>query len=272
MKDSKKEILDILKLLSKHSKAYIVGGYLRDLFLGIEPKDCDFSCALPLKKTIEIFSELPNCEIKIISEKLNIVKIKINDFNFEIARMREDLKYYSNRKDLDFTFTDDIKKDLLRRDFTVNSFAFDGKNLFYLNEKSISDLKNKNLSFIGNCETKIKEDPFRILRLFRFFSEKSFKTIDEENLKTIKKYKNLIWTLPVEMINSEFIKIIKGKNYLNTFKLINSIELFNDNFFIGDYEETYQERLKSLFKNSDLSLLKKLNFSKKILKKLEVIN
>lgn len=269
MKYSEKQILNIL---AAHSKAYIVGGFIRDKLLGLEPKDCDFTCSLPINKMIEIFSEIPNSEIKIISEKLNIIKIKIEGKSFEIARMREDIKYYSNRKELDFSFTDNIIKDLKRRDFTVNAIAFDGEKYYYINRKAQEDLENRELSFIGDCRVKIEEDPYRILRMFRIFSEKSFKKIDEDNLKIIAEKKELIWKLPIEMISSEFIKTIKGENYLNTFKIINSIKLFDEVFFIDEYVEDYKDRLKSLFKNSDLSLLKKLNFSKKILLKLKTCN
>lgn len=260
-------IKEILEKVPKTKKIYVVGGYIRDSLLKIIPKDCDFTTNLSLIEMLSIFSEY---EIRIISEKLEIIELKIEQDRFEIARMREDKKYYNNRKNFDFNFVDDIYLDLKRRDFTVNSFAYNGNELFYLDEKYLKDIKNKNLKFIGNTKIRIEEDPLRILRLFRIFSEKSFVSINENDLKIISEHKNLIFSLSKEMIQKELISIIKGDNYLNTFKYINNINLLDENFYIGNFYNAYNDRLCSLFKFSDLTLLKKLDFSKKILKKIEM--
>ncbi len=71
------------------------------------------------------------------------------------------------------------------------------------------------------------------------------------------------------MIQEEFIRIVKGKNYLETFKYINQVELFDEKFYIGNSQETYNKKMQSLFKSSDLKLLKKLNFSEKIIQKIK---
>lgn len=260
-------IKEILEKVPKTKKIYVVGGYIRDNLLKIIPKDCDFTTNLSLVEMLSIFSEY---EIRIISEKLEIIELKIEQDRFEIARMREDKKYYNNRKNFDFNFVDDIYLDLKRRDFTVNSFAYNGNELFYLDEKYLKDIKNKNLKFIGNTKIRIEEDPLRILRLFRIFSEKSFVSINENDLKIISEHKNLIFSLSKEMIQKELISIIKGDNYLNAFKYINNINLLDENFYIGNFYNAYNDRLCSLFKFSDLTLLKKLDFSKKILKKIEM--
>lgn len=256
---------EIFQILKENSKAYIVGGYIRDRLLGLEPKDCDFCTNLSIDEISKLFSDKRKFNLRLISEKLNVVQLKYKEKNYEIARIRKDLKYYSSRKDFDFIFIDDIEVDLLRRDFTINSIAYDGENLIYPDEESFQDIKKKKIRFIGESKKRILEDPFRILRLFRFFSEKSLLEIDNSALEAIEKHKNLIWTLAKEMIQKEFIAIIKGQNYLNTFYYLNKIHMFDEEFNVSEYKENYEERLKELFKNSDLNLLKKLNFSKKII-------
>lgn len=263
------DIDEVFRLLKQNSKAYIVGGYVRDRLLGIEPKDCDFCTTLSLDEIFKLFSDKEKFHLSIISEALNIVQLKYKEKNYEIARLRKDLKYYGNRKDFDFIFVDDIETDLLRRDFTINSIAYDGKSLIYTDEENLKDIEIKKICFIGQVEKRILEDPFRILRLFRFFSEKTLLEIDNSALEAIGKHKNLIWTLPKEMIQKEFIAIIKGKNYLNTFYYINKIKIFDEEFNLSEYKESYEERLRELFKNSDLSLLEKLNFSKKMIIKIK---
>lgn len=263
------DIDEVFQLLKQNSKAYIVGGYVRDRLLGIEPKDCDFCTTLSLDEIFKLFSDKEKFHLSIISEALNIVKLRYKKKNYEIARLRKDLEYYSNRKDFDFIFVDDIEKDLPRRDFTINSIAYDGENLIYTDEENLKDIERREIRFVGEAEKRILEDPFRMLRLFRFFSEKSLLEIDNAALEAINKHKNLIWTLPKEMINKEFIAIIKGENYLNTFYYINKVKLFDEEFNITDYKESYEERLRELFRNSDLSLLEKLNFSKKMIIKIK---
>ena len=115
------DITEIFQILKQNSKAYIVGGYVRDRLLGLEPKDCDFCTNLSLSEILKLFSDKKRFQLKIISEKLNIIQLKFNKKTYEIARLRQDLKYYSNRKNFDFIFVDDIEIDLLRRDFTINS-------------------------------------------------------------------------------------------------------------------------------------------------------
>ncbi|WP_022819528.1 CCA tRNA nucleotidyltransferase [Fusobacterium russii] len=264
-----KDIDEVFQLLKQNSKAYIVGGYVRDRLLGIEPKDCDFCTTLSLDEIFKLFSDKEKFHLSIISEALNIVKLRYKKKNYEIARLRKDLEYYSNRKDFDFIFVDDIEKDLPRRDFTINSIAYDGENLIYTDEENLKDIERREIRFVGEAGKRILEDPFRMLRLFRFFSEKSLLEIDNAALEAINKHKNLIWTLPKEMINKEFIAIIKGENYLNTFYYINKVKLFDEEFNITDYKESYEERLRELFRNSDLSLLEKLNFSKKMIIKIK---
>lgn len=260
---------EIFQILKQNSKAYIVGGYIRDRLLGLEPKDCDLCSTLSLDEIFKLFSDKKKFNLRLVSEKLNIVQLKYKEKNYEIARLRQDLKYYDNRKDFDFIFVDDIETDLLRRDFTINSIAYDGENLIYTDEKNLKDIEIRKICFIGQAEKRILEDPFRMLRLFRFFSEKSLLKIDNAALEAIKKHKDLIWTLPKEMIYKELIATIKGENYLKSFYYINKVGMFAEEFNISDYKENYEERLIELFKNSDLNLLRKLNFSKKIIMKIK---
>lgn len=259
----------ILKKLQGKGLSYIVGGYIRDKLLDLEPKDCDYATILSLEEMIDIFSDKNKFEIRIISEKLNILEIKYNTKKYQIARLREDLTYYNNRKNFDFNFTNEIEKDLLRRDFTINAFAYDSENLFYIDEKCLKDIQDKKIKFLGDTNKRIKEDPFRILRFFRFFSEKNLEKVCVEDLNIIRNNKELIWTLPLEMIQSELIKIIKGNNYLASFHYINELKLFETTFYINEYKKDYDERIKEIFKYTDKNFLKKLNFSKKLIKKLE---
>ncbi|MDO4690658.1 MAG: hypothetical protein Q4A58_05115 [Fusobacterium sp.] len=262
----------IFKILKEKSKAYIVGGYIRDKLLELQPKDCDFSTNLSLLEILDLFSDKKLFSTRVVSEKLNIVEIKFNNKKFEIARLREDLEYYGKRKDFSFNFIDNIEMDLLRRDFTINSLAYDGENLIFADPKSLIDINERKIRFMGEAKKRILEDPFRMLRMFRFFSEKSLLKIDEQALEATKNSKDMIWNLSTEMLREEFIKIVKGRNYLMTFKYINDIDFFNQKFYLSSYQEKYENRIKELFKNSNFKLLEELNFSKKTIEKIKNYN
>ena len=213
----------ILNLLKEEGQGYIVGGFVRDIFLGLDPKDCDFVTDIEYERLKEIFK---NFKPKEMGKHFGIIQIKIGGTPYEIAKMREDIGIPLDRKVQKVEFTKNIYDDLKRRDFTINAIAYDGEK-FYFGEKSKEDIENKVLRFVGDCTQRIKEDPLRILRYFRFLATKDLKyfleTIDE-----IKKSKNLIQNLSAERIRDEFSKIITGKNAYKVLKLMSENKILEE--------------------------------------------
>ena len=213
----------ILNLLKEEGQGYIVGGFVRDIFLGLDPKDCDFVTDIEYERLKEIFK---NFKPKEMGKHFGIIQIKIGGTPYEIAKMREDIGIPLDRKVQKVEFTKNIYDDLKRRDFTINAIAYDGEK-FYFGENSKEDIENKVLRFVGDCTQRIKEDPLRILRYFRFLATKDLKyfleTIDE-----IKKSKNLIQNLSAERIRDEFSKIITGKNAYKVLKLMSENKILEE--------------------------------------------
>ena len=213
----------ILNLLKEEGQGYIVGGFVRDIFLGLNPKDCDFVTDIEYERLKEIFKKFKPKEM---GKHFGIIQIKIGGTPYEIAKMREDIGIPLDRKVQKVEFTKNIYDDLKRRDFTINAIAYDGEK-FYFGEKSKEDIENKVLRFVGDCTQRIKEDPLRILRYFRFLATKDLKyfleTIDE-----IKKSKNLIQNLSAERIRDEFSKIITGKNAYKVLKLMSENKILEE--------------------------------------------
>ena len=213
----------ILNLLKEEGQGYIVGGFVRDIFLGLNPKDCDFVTDIEYERLKEIFK---NFKPKEMGKHFGIIQIKIGGTPYEIAKMREDIGIPLDRKVQKVEFTKNIYDDLKRRDFTINAIAYDGEK-FYFGENSKEDIENKVLRFVGDCTQRIKEDPLRILRYFRFLATKDLKyfleTIDE-----IKKSKNLIQNLSAERIRDEFSKIITGKNAYKVLKLMSENKILEE--------------------------------------------
>ena len=213
----------ILNLLKEEGQGYIVGGFVRDIFLGLNPKDCDFVTDIEYERLKEIFK---NFKPKEMGKHFGIIQIKIGGTPYEIAKMREDIGIPLDRKVQKVEFTKNIYDDLKRRDFTINAIAYDGEK-FYFGENSKEDIENKVLRFVGDCTQRIKEDPLRILRYFRFLATKDLKYFPE-TIDEIKKSKNLIQNLSAERIRDEFSKIITGKNAYKVLKLMSENKILEE--------------------------------------------
>lgn len=255
-------LLQFINNLKLYGDVYIVGGYLRDKFFNIESKDIDLTTNIDFN---QLKSLLKNYDYKIISDKFQILSLKLQGITIEIARMRSDISYGQNRNSVIFEFTSNIYLDIKRRDFTINSLMFDGT--FFLSYKdTLKDLANKNLRAIEDANTKFKEDPYRILRGLRLFSEKNLKSIDKITKISMQKNAHLVRNLSKDIIKKELIKIINGKNYLNTLKMLNELNIFKYDFNVNEYKEKYEDRILDIFNQKNLNILVELNFSKKIIK------
>lgn len=262
-----KDIVKILKILKSHGQGYIVGGYIRDKLLGLNPKDCDFLTDIEYPKLLEIFKDFSPKEV---GKHFGIIMIKFNGKHYEIAKMREDIGTPTDRKKQKVSYTQDISIDLKRRDFTINAIAYDGERFFSL-EDSFSDIRNRNLRFIGDIKKRILEDPLRILRAFRFLSTKDLNR--KFSLEIILENIELLNTLSIERIREEFHKIIMGKN-LSVLKMMNEAGFFKgksitDEFIceISAIEPDLEKRLMFFYLKLNYSLeeIKKFNYGKKFL-------
>ena len=131
------KILDILHN-NKH-ESYIVGGYVRDKLLNRESNDIDICTSATPKEIMELF---PNTS----SPNYGSINISYKNTNFDITTFRRDIKYQDNRLPIEIQYIKSIKQDLLRRDFTINTFCInkDGKVKDYLN--ATKDYKNSRKS------------------------------------------------------------------------------------------------------------------------------
>lgn len=248
----------ILNLLKEEGQGYIVGGFVRDIFLGLDPKDCDFVTDIEYERLKEIFK---NFKPKEMGKHFGIIQIKMDGIPYEIAKLREDIGTPLDRKTQKVEFTKNIYDDLKRRDFTINAIAYDGEK-FYFGEKSKEDIENKILRFVGDCTQRIKEDPLRILRYFRFLATKDLKFF-QETIEEIKKSKNLIQNLSAERIRDEFSKIITGKNAYKVLKLMSENKILEE--IIPEWSKTIgfdQKNIHHIYTVDD-HILKSLEITSK---------
>lgn len=234
--------IEILNKLNKYGKGYIVGGAIRDILLGLKPKDVDFATNLPYETLKTLFSEYTPKET---GKSFGVLRIRINDIDYEIAKFREDI-YGKEEK---VTFVDEIKNDLARRDFTINAMAYnevEGIVDLYNGQK---DIENRIINFVGSAEERIIEDPLRVLRAFRFMSRLNF-SLSENTIEAIKNQKFLLKNIPEERITIEFSKLLLGKNIRNTLILMKDTGLLE--LIIPEFKATYDFNQCNPHHNLDL--------------------
>ncbi len=212
--------IKILNILAKFGyKAYIVGGYPRDLYLKRSSSDIDICTDATPKDIINIFDEVITTNSEYGSIIISFEKIK-----FEITTFRIEEKYIDFRRPSKITYTENLEDDLKRRDFTINTLCIDkdGNQIDLLNAKS--DLDNKIIRMVGNPKIKLKEDALRILRAIRFATILDFEL--EPVLKVyIKKYASLVKKISKERQKEELDIIFSSSNKEYGIKLLNELKL-----------------------------------------------
>lgn len=158
-------------------EAYIIGGAVRDLFLGNRPKDFDLATNATPEK-IASFPEFEHARYDAAAQAYGVTRVKFvhNGYisELEIATFRKDLEAQKGRKLTKVAFAD-LEEDVLRRDFTINALALDPSINFVIDfADGIDDLEQKVIRFIGKPGERIIEDPLRVMRAIRFKNHLGF--------------------------------------------------------------------------------------------------
>ena len=216
-----KDVIWVCEELSKKGfESYLVGGCVRDLIISREPKDWDIATNATPEQIITIFGE----EDTIYENKFGTVGIKIRkkielegetkeetDI-IEVTTYRKEFEYEDFRRPNKVEWGKNIEEDLERRDFAMNSIAYDPiKDILKDPYKGQEDIQNKTISCVGDAEMRFNEDALRMLRAIRFSSELEF-IISSETFNAIFKLAKNLEHISKERIRDEFIKIIMSKN------------------------------------------------------------
>ena len=197
--------LKILQKIEEYGyKAYIVGGFVRDYLLGNKSPDVDITTNATPKDIKNIF---PNSFVP--TELYGSITVISDKIRFEITTFRKEYSYTHNRRPLEIEYINSLYDDLVRRDFTINTFCIDssGKVIDLLNVRS--DLDNKIIKTVHNSKLSFTEDSLRILRAIRFATTLNFDIdIDTKNaIFECKKYlsnisysrKRYLWVIMLNM-------------------------------------------------------------------------
>ena len=192
----------------------MVGGAVRDQLLGLPAKDYDLCTDATPETVMSLFNKVIPTGIK-----HGTVTILFRKSPYEITTFRIDGEYSDGRRPDKIHYTDDLHEDLVRRDFTINSIAYDITNRKLIDPNGgQKDLKAKCIRAIGVPEERFNEDGLRSIRACRFASQLNF-TVLPETISGIKHCLHNIPELSKERIYDEFIKIIQSSKPSISFEL-----------------------------------------------------
>lgn len=190
-------VLDTLE--KKYPASYFVGGFVRDTLLDREVKDIDIATiATPQQVT-----EALGVQFDIDNQDQNFGVVRVNNA-IEITTFR--VETYANSRYPKVAFVDSMEADSLRRDFTINSLYMSGGGEVLDFHGGVADIGAGLIKFIGYPETRIQEDPLRIIRAIRFALQLNF-LLDKTTAQAINKNFSLIETLKPQQIAEEVKKL-----------------------------------------------------------------
>ncbi len=218
----------IAKFLENKAEIYIVGGACRDLMLGREVNDWDFTTNLPPEEMKKLFPK--NSFYNNNFGTLSI--LGKDDEIFEVTTFRTERGYSDGRHPDEVKWGKTLKEDLERRDFTINAIAIKMSDVssqisvidLFEGQK---DLDNKLVRTVGNPDDRFKEDALRLIRAVRIAGQLGF-NIEEKTLKSIQKNASLIQNIAGERIRDEIFKILISDKPSNGINLLRESGLIQE--------------------------------------------
>ena len=205
----------------------IVGGAVRDLVLGREPKDIDFATdALPQ----QMIKMMQANSIKYIDTGLQhgTITALIDSEPFEITTLRIDVETDGRHAKVEYTA--DWEEDAARRDLTYNAMSLDLNGRLYDYHGGMEDLKQNKSKFVGKADQRIQEDYLRILRYFRFQGRQVTPNWDKETMSAITRNAPGLDQISGERVWSEIGKILLGRHVK---EILTKMQETNTNDYIG---------------------------------------
>jgi len=228
-----------LKVLYRLNKsgfdAYLVGGGVRDILLGLKPKDFDIATNATPDEIKELFR---NC--RLIGRRFRLAHIVFGREIIEVATFRghhdnasekeKECKKTSKQSEHGMLLRDNIygsiEEDAERRDFTINALYYSTRDFkVYDFANGVQDVNDRVIRLIGDPETRYREDPVRMLRAIRFATKLDMQ-ISDATKAPIKELSSLMANIPAARLFEEFLKMfISGKAVAN-FEQLRSYNLF----------------------------------------------
>ncbi len=212
-------------------EAYFAGGCVRDLLLGIVPKDYDVATSATPEQVISLFRKTFT-----VGAHFGVVLVVEGDVATEVATFRSDGAYSDGRRPDAVRFSTDVRTDVLRRDFTVNGMLLDpekfgerqdvsGAVLDYVHGRE--DLAAGVVRAIGDANLRFQEDKLRMLRAVRFAARFGFR-VEQGTFTAILRHAEEISVVSNERIRDELTRMLTEGSARRAFELLDETGLLRE--------------------------------------------
>lgn len=212
----------------------LVGGGVRDLLLGREPKDFDVATNATPEEVRKVFRNS-----RLIGRRFRLAHVRFGRDIIEVATYRagasevedpdEDMHIEDGRIIRDNVYGN-IEQDAWRRDFTVNALYYNIHDFSVIDYTGgYDDLKSGMLHLIGDPEQRYREDPVRMLRAIRFAAKLGLR-MHEDTERPIRELASLMGDISPARLFEEVLKLLHGGCALQTFEMLRKYDLFRTLF------------------------------------------
>jgi tRNA nucleotidyltransferase (CCA-adding enzyme) len=203
-------------------EAYLVGGCVRDLIVGREPKDWDVTTNATPEQIQAVFSDsfyennFGTVGVKTGSEDIRLAIVEVTPY-------RTEAEYTDKRRPDKVEFGASLLEDLARRDFTINAIALDdSKGQIIDPYNGQKDIKDKLVRAVGDAALRLNEDALRMLRAVRFVAELDF-GIDGGTARSISENSKHLSHVSRERVRDELVRILESKQPMTSLVLAHKL-------------------------------------------------
>jgi len=204
-------------------QAWLVGGCVRDLLLGLKPKDFDVATSALPGRIVQLF---PHAGL--VGAHFGVVLVRRDSASVEVATFRSDHGYADGRRPASVQFDTGPREDALRRDFTINGLMLDpadGAVLDFVGGRA--DLDRRIVRAIGDPDTRFREDHLRLLRAVRFAARLGFE-IEPATFEAIRRNHAAILRVSAERVRDELVRILTEGGARRGFELLDASGMLAD--------------------------------------------
>ncbi|TWH77372.1 poly(A) polymerase [Azomonas agilis] len=224
-------LYSIERLQQAGYSAYVVGGCVRDLLLGIRPKDYDVVTDATPDQIRSLFHNA-----RIIGRRFQLVHLPFGRELIEVATFRAEHSYEDEDEQLaarnasgrilrDNIFGS-LDDDAYRRDFTINALYYDPVSEQIIDHvQGVRDIRERQIRLIGSPKQRYQEDPVRMLRAVRFAAKLDCQ-IEPHTAAPIRSLAHLLAEIPPARLYEEVLKLFLNGQGVQTFELLQKYQLF----------------------------------------------
>lgn len=251
----------LYRLKNAGYQAYLVGGGVRDILLGLKPKDFDVATDAHPEQVRELFR---NC--RLIGRRFRLAHVHFGREIIEVSTFRashtdaiDGEGHEEDGRIIRDNVYGKLDDDVWRRDFTVNALYYNIEDYSIVDYVGgLEDIKNRQLRLIGIPEDRYQEDPVRMLRAIRFAIKLGF-SIHPVSEQPIRKLAPLLEEIPEARLFEEFLKLFMSGQSEKTYHQLREYGLFAMLFpqteeYLNRGDEFIHKLLSSAFRNTDTRL------------------